>query len=1067
MKSFILRLGLFVCLSMAFTSVASASVTVRLIYGESWSRAGRAVRNMLVGKDFSARSAEKGYTVDCQDESGRNVASGNLGTYKLPAIFLIDENDHCFGVLENVAFDTTAADLSATIDTLDARHRELEAAADGFASAEACGTFLEAMEPLVGGKVARITGKGFYPDVFAKLKELDPNDETGWQLRYTMDDGLSFVGSATSYRTSGNLTGGEAYVADLEAKVQTHLTTEQRQAISMARFALYRTDAEKTDEMNALLQELVDMDETTFWGTGALGWLRMRGVTPPLSIYWGWHGTDFSTLRISKVIRYGVDVAFADPGDYTVTLTRDKSSESEPVFQTLLLLAESGDVVAVASNVVSTNNTQTFSFTIPKSFANSATTMRVFGTNATTAVSSGTITVERRVRKARQEGITDADYDPTASDAGDFIREKKVGSAALSAICAREGGAAFLTKFFADPKWVGDFAGSGVCSDWARALKLLDVLVWNDDGFIDTPMGRRMATAFALNHPTYSEEKAVRLMALYRSWVRDGTIIDYAWDYDCYQWREALAFGQCSELGDVDFRFMHDFTNLDAARYPSLTWNVAYRLNNCFGVSVHSSDYYRPWSHRLVSEQVRLRVGGVCGSVSKFASHQAFVHGIRAFTAGQPGHCAYLVWDYDRDTWSIGFNVTAHTSPHFRPTTAGFQALLEAERYFAHPNRMRAEQKMWAGKYDESLSLAPGNWQAASLWKDTLSTGSSEEDWNNYGGAILRSFQTAPYSGWTLYRSYLDALVRKGVSSEKLLEAAKKGVRFFVEATDNAPEKPYLDEFFLTPLSKVFSADRASFVALIAEALEVYADLPTFYDQTVSWGLQNLMGANEEQEIQQAFMDALLASVGSSTSDAAFGSMVLRASAVEDVEIFHKVFEAVQRISPSSLRTSDAQYPGELNGGELLSSNGVLSVSSAWGTYNRPLHYLSALTADKFENGAYAFHTNNESAPWAKVSLPGDCGLTAIQVVNRTNNTGRQVPIRIFTSQDGETWTQVYESSENLRTWTVTFDEPVKAKYVKVDRTPGARSDCWHLDKILIYGDRHYGETEDESEDES
>ena len=139
---------------------------------------------------------------------------------------------------------------------------------------------------------------------------------------------------------------------------------------------------------------------------------------------------------------------------------------------------------------------------------------------------------------------------------------------------------------------------------------------------------------------------------------------------------------------------------------------------------------------------VRYRVGGVCGGLSKFGSHGAQSHGVRSFTVGQPGHCAYLVWNEKDGYWSDAYFVTGKTGPHFSLADghirgAGLASLEEQDRYYSNPKRMGAEYLRWAGKLEESMRYAPGNWQAANEWrKQLVEKNAPKAEWDKFASAV-------------------------------------------------------------------------------------------------------------------------------------------------------------------------------------------------------------------------------------------------------------------------------------------------------------------------------------------
>ena len=382
----------------------SAASKARLIYGKDWSRAGREVRKTLESPAF--KSATKGrYVVEVVDEALK-PSELNLGTLKLPAIFLVSEAGNCYCVLDNVPSDTPAAKFAEIFSRADRIRTEYEKS--GWTTADECGEFLQRMERYVGGP-RRVISKGFYDNVFAKLKSLDPSDSTGWIRHFTLGeefdkstkaDGMELVIKANEYREKGDFSGGESFISGEMKKPRAHLSKEQIQGVLMAKFALYREDASKTDEMNKILEKVAAYDETTLWGTAALVWLNKRKA-PPLSAYWGWRKGDFQG-RFQQTVKYGVGNRFMIPGKYTITFTKDPGSGTVR-FQSVVLMAGKEQLAELKNPAVEAQSA-VFEFDLKRSMRGKITAMVVKGeSDAAGSDSSGRIVIERQVLRPRKE----------------------------------------------------------------------------------------------------------------------------------------------------------------------------------------------------------------------------------------------------------------------------------------------------------------------------------------------------------------------------------------------------------------------------------------------------------------------------------------------------------------------------------------------------------------------------------------------------------------------------------------------------------------------------------------
>lgn len=651
-----------------------------------------------------------------------------------------------------------------------------------------------------------------------------------------------------------------------------------------------------------------------------------------------------------------------------------------------------------------------------------------------------------------------------------------VGEKAVLDIRSREGGERFIERFCNDGEWVREFSSSGPMntSPWRKpqeetlcayradgqlrygaALRALCAIVSHDKtgAIVSLKPLKYAATALALNHGTdFSEEKLCAIMELYAQWYRDGTLVDAVDGYDVREWREVMTFGQNAPLGTDSLKWIHDFANVPPPLYKEICWQCSYRPFNCLGASVQGPDYYTPWEKELSIQELRYRIGGVCGALSKFASHAAASHGIRSVTAGQPGHCAFTVWDFKNDRWDIGYSVTAHSNPHFTLGGAGFAAVEEQDGYFRDPNRYEAERLRREGRHAESMALCKANWQAAYEWwlelkEKTGDKGAAgfRDEWNAYAEALRKCFANAPSEGWQLYMRYLRSA---GLDREETIREIEKGLWAFRERTADTVERAYFDEIALNPISGLFKNDREALWTLFPAMLASQAKTPSFFMQTVDWGSKTFMADSANAK---RFLAAVEEGAKASGEKLDFASMVLAASKSADIETFNQVFDLAEKFDDEEAKAKRAKAETPPN---LLSAGGML-VTTSTSRWDKPMQYRSALTAGD-EGFDYAFHTDSEENPAAIVILPGLSEIESVRVVNRPSSSVRQVPLEIWVSEDGKEFAQVYRSEEPKREWLAELDAPVKAKYVMVCRAAGDRKDYFHLKKIQVYGKKLY-----------
>lgn len=405
-----------VCLvGLVLAALDSSAATVRLIYGKDWSRAGRDVAKTLQSQAWKSL-AKSQYKIELVDEKDGRQSPANLGSNKLPAIFVLDDKNRCYCVMENVPSRATAEWLFRQIDRASELRAEIEKKY-GTDTIDGCGELMNAMERFVGGP-NRVISKGFYNDVYEKLQKLDPQDKEGWIRHFTMpfvdhdgkqrrcnhSDALEIVEEATWYRKENKVYDGEKFIEEQMKLPRQHLTKEQTQGLLMAKFALYAPgdmnrpwQSDKRDEMVKLLKRIAEAGETTFWGTAALGWLASKAIDEPaFSTYWGWRKGDIPKGQFETTLKYGVGHSFSKPGEYTVSF--DRTDGAAVKFDSISLFKGKEEVAKLTAK----SPNDPFVVKIDRTVAGKLTHMVLRGTSG--GESSGRINIVRTVLRPRKEG---------------------------------------------------------------------------------------------------------------------------------------------------------------------------------------------------------------------------------------------------------------------------------------------------------------------------------------------------------------------------------------------------------------------------------------------------------------------------------------------------------------------------------------------------------------------------------------------------------------------------------------------------------------------------------------
>jgi hypothetical protein len=100
--------------------------------------------------------------------------------------------------------------------------------------------------------------------------------------------------------------------------------------------------------------------------------------------------------------------------------------------------------------------------------------------------------------------------------------------------------------------------------------------------------------------------------------------------------------------------------------------------------------------------------------------------------------------------------------------------------------------------------------------------------------------------------------------------------------------------------------------------------------------------------------------------------------------------------------------------GALLSDNAKLEISSTCGWDNAANH-ARLFSGDKVD---FAFHTDNEKNPWAKIDIGALKTVNAVVIDNRPDER-RTEGLILSVSEDGAKWDEVWKAKDWVASWVV------------------------------------------------
>ena len=1015
-----------------------------LAYGGDWSRAGRDVCATYQSDAFKKTALARYVTglLDVREKptpdsekAGKWAAPADLASFRLPALFLVGPNGRGFFAWENIPFDVTPEAMSARIAEAERVRDKAEALVaeagklKGEAAAEKIGEALALLEPQLGG-TERLLGKKCYGGVFDRLKELDPDDATSWQRRFTMGSGVKLIAEATAARKSGNFAKGEKLIEREKAKPARHLTLSQRQAIEMLPFALYREDESRRAENIKLLDSIASQDSTTLWGMAAVGFMRRYGAPEAAK--------HLKPQPKRDILRPRGAAAASSGFDYEAVLAKD------------LRALEGLEADGLA-----------------------------------------------RMSQGLGESLVRA-----------YILVS-CGREAVDKIRAAEGGDRFLASFFADRAWMESFAGSGLWRHGAAAaLGLLDLMAWNEPGVYTNAFLRNAATAFSLNFsptnpppegvaarlpkgtgappPMPNDAALVRTLQLFKEFSRTGRLHDSVYGLDVYEWRYLIFPWERNDPEDL--AALNAYCNTTMEKTWRLAFKVPYRMFNCFGDLIHRPEYYQPWLHAQSRFITSPEIGGVCGMISSFGVTLCHSHGMMAVTAGQPGHCAFVVRPARGDPrqWLTRYYIQPFTGARFSVLGfGGYQSLLAGEDLYTGTTLAARENARWlaevraaeagegrfspaaAALYRRAMESAPGNWPAGDAWRRHLKASCApQSEWREYADVVLKTAAWRVPVLSNLMKDYFDTLSAPGKEKELDETMARMLLAARLPAA-KCSEHPNYAALLGVALNRVGSKSSKRLFGIYSKVLEGLPREEDFFMQAFAWGAKRYFGRPKFEEEYVRLVTGLLekgAPKGKGGRDdgarQTLRKLVVAAENAALRERVNNVVALMEKLYPTPPNTSTAPaYPAEDFGGGLISSNAFVQVSKST-SMDRPERHQELCDASPkrpVRDGLPVNACGAKGGTWVRLQFAGECEATGIVIVNTPNGKLRaaRMPTRVETSLDGVNWRKVAEFDKPEASWRVPLDGS-RVRYVRVWKE-GEHSDIKiGLQKFLVYGRKLY-----------
>ena len=913
--------------------------------------------------------------------------------------------------IENIPGNVTPEKLARAVARVTARKDSAEAyfrkaaSADGEAAADLYGAGFDLLAPMMGifhqGELKK--GKTAWTKEWEALTSLDADDRFGWVRHFNFDDYrcIDLLGKCVR--------DGDAKLASQLLSIpQKHFSPSQKQFMKVLEYAKDSdgTGSPLLSSGKAILKEALSLGRDTFWGQFAMGRLMMDGEK-----------IESKGLYRAPVRPRPTSSSSAARLPFTLDRMKERLKSLKPTTE--------------------------------------------FGESHKLDVARGAV-----LRLIGKEGWHELN--------------------------ARPGSGPFVKAFMNDRTWLEDFAWSGTFAsgkadpgDGAKAVLALESLIYQDEGrwvpfaggrFADNE-GRRFMTALALVYPDKDEAWLADVLDAYRTTALAGRLHKAAYTQPTWLWRFAVNHGRTSSGTDnmaAQQRHLDKFVNLPCREYGGTCWMIQYRLKNSFGDSVHGPLYYKPWATagEWPKRKYTQIVGGVCGELSKFGSATANAHGLPSTTAGQPGHCAYTRRLLN-GMWEVNFSVTGHSQMHMcfwnrHP----WQYVASIEKTYAgdRETRLSCERLITLAACAEEAKEKPSVIESFYQWacrrsREHYGAWKAYGDWVERSNASLqttrvwvrgcaRGMKTGRQPLWDFLTPYF-ARVAKENGAQALADELVAFAPLLRQSEEHLQEESDF-KVVLKEWTRPLGTDRSLLAPVLKATLAVQYGTRDYFSQTLGWGGDVMMGDGENSELFVRTLNEMVAErskLGQKT-ELDFNPLILAASKAGNLEVFRQLASLQARLEPQ--KRSGQAYPASDFGMPLLSGDGLLKTSST-SQWDTPKGYVGCI--DGAPCGGNTFHTGKEKSPWAVVMLPGPAEICGVVVENRcgAQNQGRQVPLEVQVSEDGDNWHTVHTDGEVRSTYRADLRARApRARYVRVRRTPEAKEEFFHLSKILVYGRKLY-----------
>lgn len=631
--------------------------------------------------------------------------------------------------------------------------------------------------------------------------------------------------------------------------------------------------------------------------------------------------------------------------------------------------------------------------------------------------------------------------------------------------------ATLMEKIAADPEWIEQFAFTGECVRPGMALAIMVKIADRYEDFFTNPMVRDIATATALEYAKsgWNQDDAVQRASFYIVNYKAGRLNTVFDTLPFWQRRMVCGCKGDNAYGSIaSLKWGLENVHLPAHEYPGSCWRCSYRLNNIYGDSIHGPQYYAPWeeSYGDNREALTYLVGGVCGSLSHFGAFAALANGVPALTAGEPGHCAYIVlvdkkWtpayslSWERGLhWQVFQNVYTFSSLH--AATEMFDAKTKtntSNTLRVVGNILSAEKKHDKAMacFEAAVEAQPRNFMAWREWMAAINASSgTAEQWSRLNTVLCKELVPIfPEQAYEVLQKGALAGMEKSITDKKKLR--RELFSFWKNCKDYGPDRWHIERLADAQLKAlgITNKNAEALIDAYTEVLTCCSSSANYMSVMLGWG--NKLSADMSEADKKKFMAGMIKGLktgkgmSDEDKDKLLSPAILAAEKSGDINTFQALGGMLSEkyTKPANVLPAHKPFPGK------LASKGGLVLASSTSKWDNPCSHWGLL-----EPCGGTFHTDKDTDAWMVVQLPRQVNVTGVVLITNPGNLHRLNNMKIQVSEDGKEWKDVHQFGPcKERVLSVDLQDKLPlAKYVRILRPGGP--EFFHLNAIYVYGNQ-------------